>query len=79
MGARTVVTGDGKATSKFAKALAIKVGEKVGPVVGGLLNLAAKLSTLGAKGIGWLANNLWFLAVVIAYALCNKYKQRKEK
>ena len=76
MGARNAVRGGARATSKFATALA-KVGEKVAPVIGGLLNLASKLLTLGAKGIGWLANNLWLLAVVIAYALYEEYKRKR--
>lgn len=57
----TIVTGmqnavkkGAQATSKFAKALA-KVGEKAAPVLGGLLNLAAKLLTLAGNGIGFLA------------------------
>ena len=42
MGARTVIKKGAQATSKFARALA-KVGEKVAPIIGGLLNLASKL------------------------------------
>ena len=76
MGARTVVKGGARATSNFAKSLA-KVGEKVAPVIGGLLNLASKLLTLGAKGIGFLSKNLWILAVAIAYALYEEHKRKK--
>ena len=49
MGARTVIKKGARATSKFARTLA-KVGEKVAPIIGGLLNLAAKLLTLSHKG-----------------------------
>ena len=42
MGARTVIKKGAQPTSKFEKALP-KVGEKVAPIIGGLLNLAAKL------------------------------------
>ena len=62
------------ATGKFAKALA-KVAEKAVPVIGALLNLTSKLLTLGAKGINFLSNNLWLLAVAITYALYEKRKK----
>ena len=75
MGARTVIRKGARATSKFAKALA-KVGEKVAPVIGSLLNLAAKLLTLSAGAVGFLAKNLWLLAVAIAYILYEKYKKK---
>ena len=76
MGARTVVQKGAQATSKFARALA-KVGEKVAPIIGGLLNLAAKLLTLSADAVGFLAKNLWLLAVGIAYILYKKYYNKK--
>ena len=69
MGARTAIKKGAQDTSKFARALA-KVGEKVAPIIGGLLNLAAKLLTLSA--VGFLAKNLWLLAVAIAYILYKK-------
>ena len=72
----TVVKKGAQATSKFAKALA-KVGEKVAPVISGLLNLAAKLLTLSADAVGFLAKNLWLLAVGIAYVLYKKYYNKK--
>ena len=50
VGARTVIKKGAQATSKFARALA-KVGEKVAPIIGGLLNLAAKLLTLSADAV----------------------------
>ena len=52
MGARTAIKKGAQATSKFAKAL-VKVGEKVAPIIGGLLNLAAKLLTLSANAVGF--------------------------
>ena len=76
MGMKTVVVGGAKATSKFGKFLA-KLAEKAGPVLGALLNLAAGLLKLGAKGISFLAENLWILAVIIAYALWEKAKSKK--
>ena len=79
MGARTVIKKGARATSKFARTLA-KVGEKVAPVIGGLLNLAAKLLTLSAGVIDYLAKNLWVLAVALAYILYEKkYKKKVTK
>ena len=76
MGMKTVVVGGAKAASKFGKFLA-KLAEKAGPVLGALLNLPAGLLKLGAKGISFLAENLWILAVIIAYALWEKAKSKK--
>ena len=76
MGARTVIKKGAQATSKFARALA-KVGEKVAPIIGNLLGLVAKLLTLSAGAVGFLAKNLWLLAVGIAYILYEKYKKKK--
>ena len=78
MGARTAIKKGAQATSKFAKALA-KVGAKVAPITGNLLGLVAKLLTLGAGVVGFLAKNLWLLAVAIAYILYEKYKKKKSK
>ena len=74
MGAKSAIKKGASATGKFAKALA-KVAEKAVPVIGALLNLASKLLTLGAKGINFLSNNLWLLAVAITYALYEKRKK----
>ena len=74
MGARNTVKRGARATSKFAKTLA-KVAEKAAPVIGALLNIAAKVLTLGAKAVGFLSNHLWILAVAITYAL---YERRKK-
>ena len=74
MGAKNAIKKGASATGKFAKALA-KVAEKAVPVIGALLNLASKLLTLGAKGINFLSNNLWLLAVAITYALYEKRKK----
>ena len=78
MGARTAIKKGAQATSKFARALA-KVGEKVAPIIGGLLNLAAKLLTLSADAVGFLAKNLWLLAAGIAYILYARKKKLLNK
>ena len=77
MGMKTVVVGGAKAASKFGKFLA-KLAEKAGPVLGALLNLAAGLLKLGAQGINFLAENLWVLAVMIAYALWDRRSRAKK-
>ena len=71
MGARNGVKRGARATSKFAKALK-KLGEKAAPALGALLNLVAKVLTLGAKAVGFLSKNLWLLAVMVAYALYDR-------
>ena len=73
MGTRNAVKRGARATSKFAKTLA-KIAEKAAPVLGALLNLVAKVRTLGAKAVGFLSEHLWILAVAIAYAL---YERRR--
>ena len=76
MGARNAVKRDARSTSKFAKTLA-KIAEKAAPVLGALLNLAAKVLTLGAKAAGFLSEHLWILAVAIAYVLYEKRRNNK--
>ena len=56
-----------------------KIAEKAGPMLGALLNLAAGVLKLEAKAIGFLAENLWLLAVMIAYALYERHCGRKNK
>ena len=71
MGARTVIKKGAQVTSKAPA----KLGEKAAPVIGGLLNLAAKLLTLSANAVGFLSKNLWLLAVGLAYMLYEKKKK----
>ena len=75
MGMKTVVKQGVRATSKFGKFLG-KLAEKAGPVLGALLNLSAGLLKLGAKGVSFLAENLWILAVLITYALWNQKSKK---
>jgi predicted negative regulator of RcsB-dependent stress response len=76
MGARSAAKKGAGAASKFAKALANLAG-KVGPVLSSVLNLVAKVLGWGAKGIAFVANNLWILALALTYFLYNEYKRRK--
>ena len=78
MGARTVIKKGAQATSKFARALA-KVGEKVAPIIGGLLNLAAKLLTLSADAVGFLAKNLCLLSVLLMFCTKNTIIKNEQR
>ena len=82
MGARNTVKRGASATSKLVKTLG-KIAEKVRPVLGVLLNLAARVLKLGAKAVGFLAENFCLLAVMIAYALYDRaqreYRRRRPK
>ncbi|CAB4040538.1 Hypothetical predicted protein [Paramuricea clavata] len=76
MGARSAARKGARATSKFTKAVANQAG-KVGPVLASVLNLIAKVLGWGAKGIAFLAKNLWILALALTYFLYNEYKKKK--
>ena len=76
MGARSAVKRGARAVSKFGRAVA-NIEKKFGPVSSALGSLIAKVVTLGAKGIEFLARNLWLLAVVITYFIYNEYKARR--
>ena len=78
VGARNAVKKGVSTTIKLAKTLG-KIAEKAAPVLGALLNLAAGVWKLGAKAVGFLSVNLWLLAVMIAYALYDRYRGNKNK
>ena len=54
------------ATSKIAEAFK-KVAAKLGPILGPVLSLVGNLVSLGAKGIGFLLENLWLLFLFLVY------------
>ena len=62
--ARKAILHGAQATGKFAKAL-YNLGEKLRFLIAPLLNIIAQVISLGAKGLTWLASNLWVLVVVI--------------
>ena len=66
MGARKALVRGARAVGKFGRGVA-NVAKKFGPVIGAIGKLLATVLTLGAKGIEFLARNLWLLAV--AYCL----------
>ena len=75
VGARNAVKRSASATSKLAKTLG-KIAEKAAPVLGALLNLAAGVLKLGAKAVWFFSENLWLLAVMIAYALYDRARTK---
>ncbi|CAB3977554.1 Hypothetical predicted protein [Paramuricea clavata] len=72
--ARGEIVGTAKATSKVAKALAT-IAKKGAPNLVPVLNSIATALLWGAKGIAWLASNLWVLAIAAAL-LVYDYLQR---
>ena len=72
--ARGAIIGTAKATSKVAKALA-NLAKKAGPILVPVFNAIATALSWGAKGVAWLASNLWVLAVAAALLVYN-YLQR---
>ena len=78
IGARNVIVKGAEATGKFAKALA-KLGKELGPVLGQLFNMIAGLVSLGAKGLAWLASNLWVLAIAAAWLIYDYSKESMRK
>ena len=76
MAGRNSLKRGGQAVSKFGKAVA-NLTKKFGPVLAALGNLIAKILTLSAKGISWLSQNLWFLALAITYFVYNEYRRKK--
>ena len=76
--ARNVVKQRAKAMSSLAKAIA-NVAKKLRPLIAPILNQIAQMLTWGAKGIEFLAKNLWLLAIALACFVYDQYKERKKK
>jgi hypothetical protein len=72
--ARGAIIGTAKATSSVAKALA-NIAKNAGPILVPILNAIATALSWGAKGIAWLASNLWVLAVAAALVVYNYYSK----
>ena len=73
IGARSAIVKGAQVTSKFAKAVA-NIGKKLCPVLGPLLNVIAQAISWGAKGLTWLASNLWVLALAALWFICDYYR-----
>ena len=76
MTGRNALKRGGQGVSKFGKAVA-NLAKKFGPVLAALGNLIAKILMLGAKGISWLSQNLWILALALTYFVYNEYRRKK--
>lgn len=66
-----------KKGANFTKKLAKKIyelGKKLGPLLAPILNVLGKIVEMGARGLGWLAGNLWVLAIALAWFLYDMYK-----
>ena len=55
-----------RATKNFASVLA-KIAKKLKPVFGAMLNFLGSVLSLGAKGLAWISNNLWSLALLLVF------------
>ena len=78
IGARKALKKGAKAVGNLAKSLA-NIGKNFGLLISSLLNLIGSILAWGAKGITFLAKNLWILTLAITYFLYNEYKQRRKK
>ena len=78
MSARNVLKTGAKAAGNLAKAVA-NIGKNFGAVISAVLNLISQILLWGAKGIAFLAKNLWILAIGITYFLYNEYKSRRKR
>ena len=72
---RGVIRSGARATKNFASILA-KVAKKLAPIFGAVLNLVGSALSLGAKGLAWLSNNLWTLALLLAYLAYEEIRKR---
>ena len=75
--ARKAILRGAQATGKFAKALC-NLGKNSGSLIAPLLNIIAQVISLGAKGLTWLASNLWILVVVFTLYLVGEYRKRSK-
>ena len=77
IGARNALKQGAKEVGKFAKAIS-NIGKNFVAVISAILNLIGNILLWGAKGITFLAKNLWILTIIITYFLYNEYKERKK-
>ena len=75
---RGAIRSGARAVGSFAGVLA-KIGKKLAPVFGAVLNLIGSVLSLGAKGLAWLANNLWSLTLLLAYLAYEEIRKNKNK
>ena len=78
MAARQAVRQTATATQKLAKAV-INIGKKIAPLLAPVFSLIGTALSLGAKGVSWLAKNLWVLAILLAYLFYDQGKEQMRK
>ena len=78
IGTRKAIVKGVQATGKFAKAF-YNLGKKLGPLLAPLLNIVAQAMSWGAKGLAYLSNNIWILALAFAWFIYDQYKERRKK
>ncbi|CAB3983705.1 Hypothetical predicted protein [Paramuricea clavata] len=71
--ARGVVVRGARATGKVAKTLA-NLAKNVAPILVPVLNAIATALSWGAKGLTWLASNLWVLVLAVVIMVYEYYK-----
>ena len=76
--ARGAIKAGAKATGKFAKALT-EVGKKLAPFLGAAVSLIGNILLLGAKGLRWIAKNLWVLPLFITYLVYQEISKIERK
>ena len=78
VGLRTAIVIGAQATRKFSKVVA-NLAKKLWPILGPLLNVIAQAISWGAKGLAWLASNLWILVLATIWFIYDQCKQRKRR
>ena len=78
IGVRNALKSGARAVGNLGKAIA-NIGKNFGALISSLLNLIGSILAWGAKGITFLAKNLWILTLAITYFLYNEYKERRKK
>ena len=73
--ARNALKQGAKVVGNLGKAIA-NIGQNFGAVISAVLNLISQVLSWGAKGIAFLAKNLWILAIAITYFLYEEYKKK---
>ena len=73
---RGAIRSGARAVGSFASVLA-KIAKKLAPVFGAVLSIMGSVLSLGAKGLAWLANNLWSLALLLAYLAYEEIRKKK--
>ena len=76
--ARKVVQKGAQKTSEFSKAVA-NLGKKLWPLLSPIFSIITQILTWGAKGLAFLATNLWILAIALAWFMYDQYKERRRK